>query len=113
MAKNDSTSDDTSIDLVGANAKELLKSRIQQIANIEDEVDDLKEDIKQLKTELKSAGFASKTVNQLVKLFRSPEQVNTFAEELNLLLIYADAVDLKGGSGDGEIRARLRDLIDS
>jgi len=77
----------------GAVVGKSLLSFIERIENLESEKAILTEDVKDIYTELKSAGFDVKTTRKIVKLRAMDEEKRS--EEQALLETYANAVQLK------------------
>lgn len=66
-------------------AGERLKSFIERIERLNEEMDGLKEDVKEVYAELKSVGFDAKVVREIVKIRKmEPEKRREFEEILDL-----------------------------
>jgi uncharacterized protein (UPF0335 family) len=80
---------------VNHNIKGLVLSAIDRINNLDKEISDLRQDQKDIRTELKSAGIDMKAFSEVLKLSRmSPEERQ---ERMFLTSAYAELIGIKEG----------------
>lgn len=104
MAKDDSADvfgEDDESPAAGGNIAEMLKGYAERAANILDEQDALKEDLKELHKEVKNAGLDMAAFRQVVKLKREGS-VGEYAKKLAVEIDYLGHLNL-----DDEIRRLL------
>jgi len=66
-----------------------LKSYVDRLERLLDQLDAAKEDVKELKAEIKSNGFNVKAVDRVVALRRNQSAADKEAEYINDILLYA------------------------
>ncbi|CAK0766424.1 GapR-like DNA-binding domain-containing protein [uncultured Gammaproteobacteria bacterium] len=66
-----------------------LKSYVERLERMLDEIDGLKESLKDLKGEIKSDGFNVKAVERVVALRRNSDAADREAEFINDVILYA------------------------
>lgn len=71
-----------------------LKSLIDRIETIDVEIDERKEDRKEILKEAKSSGFDTKIIGKLIRIRRRKEQA--LKEEAELLERYANEIGMQG-----------------
>jgi uncharacterized protein (UPF0335 family) len=76
---------------IGGNAGARLKSFIERIENTQEEIDNFKEDQKEVYAEAKSVGFDVKIIRKVIK--RRKMERDKRQEEDDLLEIYESAVE--------------------
>jgi len=80
---------------IGGNAREQLQSYGERLTNVLNEIADLQEDAKSIRTDAKNAGFDVKALNQCVKELRKGPEYRQGQLELELVLdTYRKAMDL-------------------
>jgi uncharacterized protein (UPF0335 family) len=79
--------------MIGRNtaAGEKLTAYAQRIAHLLDEIDALREDLKEVKSEAKHDGFNVQALTKLVAIRRNQRHADKEAEMLNDLVLYAHA----------------------
>jgi len=75
----------------GASAGEKLTAYSERIERLLDDMDALKEDLKQLKAEIKNDGFNVRALTKLVTIRRNKRTAEVEAELMNDLVLYAHA----------------------
>lgn len=75
----------------GASAGEKLTAYSERMERLLDEMDGLKEDLKELKVEVKNDGFNVRALNKLVTIRRNKRTAEIEAELMNDLMLYAHA----------------------
>ena len=75
-------------------AGEKLKAYADRIERLLDDIDGLKDDLKDLKAEAKADGFNVQALQRLVAIRRNKRRMETEAELLNDLMLYAHATGL-------------------
>jgi uncharacterized protein (UPF0335 family) len=75
----------------GASAGEKLTAYSERMERLLDEMDGLKEDLKELKVEIKNDGFNVRALSKLVTIRRSKRTAEIEAELMNDLVLYAHA----------------------
>ncbi|MBK8175290.1 MAG: DUF2312 domain-containing protein [Rhodospirillales bacterium] len=75
----------------GSAAGEKLTAYSERMERLLDEMDTMKEDLKQLKAEIKSDGFNVRALTKLVTIRRNKRTAEVEAELLNDLMLYAHA----------------------
>jgi uncharacterized protein (UPF0335 family) len=75
----------------GNSASEKLAAYSERMERLLDEMDGLKEDLKELKVEIKNDGFNVRALSKLVTLRRNKRTAEIEAELLNDLVLYAHA----------------------
>jgi uncharacterized protein (UPF0335 family) len=83
---------DNKIAEVGGIAADRLRSYIERIESVEADMDELKQDRKEIYIEVGSAGFDKKIVRQIIKLRKQEEHVRRETEEL--LDLYRQALGM-------------------
>ena len=74
-----------------AKTKSQLTAYIERMERMLDEIDQLKDGLKDLKAEIKSAGFNVKAIDRVVTIRRSKDAADKEAEFINDVLLYANA----------------------
>ena len=105
----------------GTSAGEKLTAYSERMERLLDEMDGMKEDLKELKAEIKSDGFNVRALSKLVTIRRNKRTAEVEAELLNDLVLYAHAtgtpLDLvmpeEGGSTAPAPASRLDTRADS
>ena len=79
--------------MIGRNTEAAMKllSFAERLERLEDEVDTLREDLKQVKAEAKAEGFNVRALARLVSIRRNKKRADREAELLNDLALYAHA----------------------
>lgn len=73
-------------------ASDQLKSFVQRIERLDDEMKNLREDLKEIFDEAKASGFDTKILKTVIKLKNvDPEKR---AQEEEMIKLYADALDI-------------------
>ena len=75
----------------GTSAGEKLTAYSERMERLLDEMDGMKEDLKELKAEIKSDGFNVRALSKLVTIRRNKRTAEVEAELLNDLVLYAHA----------------------
>jgi uncharacterized protein (UPF0335 family) len=75
----------------GASAGEKLTAYSERMERLLDEMDGLKENLKELKVEIKNDGFNVRALSKLVTIRRSKRTAEIEAELMNDLVLYAHA----------------------
>jgi uncharacterized protein (UPF0335 family) len=75
----------------GTSAGEKLTAYSERMERLLDEMDGMKEDLKELKAEIKSDGFNVRALGKLVTIRRNKRTAEVEAELLNDLVLYAHA----------------------
>ncbi|MGZ9020480.1 MAG: GapR family DNA-binding domain-containing protein [Rhodoplanes sp.] len=75
----------------GTSAGEKLTTYSERMERLLDEMDGMKEDLKELKAEIKSDGFNVRALSKLVTIRRNKRTAEVEAELLNDLVLYAHA----------------------
>ncbi len=75
----------------GASASEKLTAYSERMERLLDEMDGLKEDLKELKVEIKNDGFNVRALSKLVTIRRNKRTAEIEAELMNDLMLYAHA----------------------
>lgn len=78
----------------GTQAGDRLKTLIERWANLLDQIDGLKDDLKDLKGEVKNEGFNVRALEKLVAMQRKDGAADKEVELLNDLVIYAHAAGM-------------------
>ena len=68
-----------------------LTSYVERLERVLDEIDGLKDGLKDLKAEIKSDGFNLKAIDRVVAIRRSKDAADKEAEFINDVLLYAHA----------------------
>lgn len=79
-------------DQIGANSKEQLKSIVERIEHVNDKIDGLRSDVKDIFTEAKGNGFDTKALRQIIRL--RAEDPNKRAEREAILETYMSALGM-------------------
>ena len=86
-----------------------LTSYVERLERLLDEIDQLKDGLKDLKAEIKGDGFNVKAVDQVVAIRRSKDAADKEAEFINDVLLYAQVtgtrLDVELGDEKGEDQA--------
>ena len=100
--------------MIGRNtaAGEKLVAYADRIERLLDEIDGLKQDLKDLKSEAKGEGFNVQALTKLVTIRRNKGRADSEAEFLNDLVLYAHATgtpldvafSMDGWEGEGDAR---------
>ena len=79
--------------MIGRNTEAATKllSFAERLERLEDEMDALREDLKQVKAEAKAEGFNVRALGRLVSIRRNKKRADLEAELLNDLALYAHA----------------------
>ena len=75
----------------GTNAGDKLTTYSERMERLLDEIDGLKEDLKELKAEIKNDGFNVRALSKLVTIRRNKRTAEIEAELMNDLVLYAHA----------------------
>ena len=75
----------------GTSAGEKLTAYSERMERLLDEMDGMKEDLKELKAEIKNDGFNVRALSKLVTIRRNKRTAEVEAELLNDLVLYAHA----------------------
>ena len=75
----------------GASVVEKLTAYSERMERLLDEMDSLKEDLKELKVEIKNDGFNVRALSKLVTIRRNKRTAEIEAEFMNDLMLYAHA----------------------
>lgn len=80
-----------------------LTNYVERMERVLDEIDQLKDSLKELKAEIKADGFNVKAVDRVVTIRRSKNAADKEAEFINDVLLYANAtgtpLDVVPGDG--------------
>lgn len=88
-------SDETGRLVLGGNAAEAFRRRVQDISDKLDEIAELQDEVKDLKKDLKTDGYDAKAVNKVLRELRlGPEKIASQLELELVLDTYRHAVGL-------------------
>lgn len=97
----------------GASAGEKLTAYSERMERLLDEMDGMKEDLKELKAEIKNDGFNVRALSKLVTIRRNKRTAEIEAELMNDLVLYAHAtgtpLDLVAPEEDSPPRSQALD----
>ena len=74
-----------------AETRSKLTGYVERMERMLDEIDQLKDGLKELKAEIKADGFNVKAVDRVVTIRRSKDAADKEAEFINDVLLYANA----------------------
>lgn len=80
-------------DVIGDNAKQQLKSIVERVEFVEDEISIKREDVKEIYSEAKSSGYDVKILRKIVALRKRDPEVR--AEEDAIMETYLSALGME------------------
>lgn len=84
-------------DTIGGNARQFLRNYVSRIESVNQDIDELKDEVKSVYEEAKSHGFDVKILRKVITLRKKDR--DALDEERALVDLYMDTLD-KGESGD-------------